>query len=167
MKPLFKNVTRYTQKNYQQFVRFHNNKFNARYMLYTFIMSLLILYCVILNVLQKNIWFVLIFILILLGFLFIRICIPSIRYKKACNQYKNGKSDTFAFTFYNHFFTIGKIRYYYFKLHKVYETKDYFYLYFDEDNAALVSKNGFKLGKPNDFSDFIKKKCLLKYSKQN
>ena len=52
------------------------------------------------------------------------------------------------------------------KLHKVFETKEYFYLYVNEDTAFLVSKNGFKLGNSNDFSEFIKKKCLLKYSKQ-
>jgi len=44
---------------------------------------------------------------------------------------------------------------------------DYFYLYFNEDYAALVSKNGFKLGDSKDFSKFIKKKCLLKYQRNS
>ena len=49
---------------------------------------------------------------------------------------------------------------------KVFETKDYFYLYLDEDTAFLVSKSGFKIGTPKDFSEFIKKKCIFKYSKE-
>ena len=64
------------------------------------------------------------------------------------------------------YFEIDKTRVYYFKLHKVFETKDYFYLYLDEDTAFLVSKSGFKLGTPKDFSEFIKKKCIFKYSKE-
>ena len=46
------------------------------------------------------------------------------------------------------------------RLFKVFETKDYFYLYIDDENAVLVSKNGFKLGTAEEFSEFIKKKCL-------
>ena len=67
-----------------------------------------------------------------------------------------------TFNFYKFYFEIDKTRVYYFKLHKVFETKDYFYLYLDEDTAFLVSKSGFKLGTPKDFSEFIKKKCIFK-----
>lgn len=167
MKPLFKNTTKYTEKNYQKFVNFHNKKYNFTYLLYTFIMSLLILYCVILNIIQKNFLFVLIFIIALAGFLFCRLYLPSFRYKKVCETYKNVKETKYTFIFYKNFFTIGKDRFYYFKLYKVFETKDHFYLYVDEDNAALVNKNSFTLGNAVDFSNFIKKKCLFKYSKQD
>ena len=53
------------------------------------------------------------------------------------------------------------------ELYKVIETNDYFYLYFNEDYAALVSKNGFKLGDSKEFSKFIKKKCFLKYQRNS
>ena len=61
---------------------------------------------------------------------------------------------------------IENTKIYYFKLYKVFETQDYFYLYLDEDTAFLVSKSGFKIGTPKDFSEFIKKKCIFKYSKE-
>ena len=52
---------------------------------------------------------------------------------------------------------------YYFKLHKVYETKDYFYLYLNKDYSLIVSKDGFTIGNSRKFSKFIKKKCIFKY----
>ena len=79
----------------------------------------------------------------------------------------NSKKETgFIFTFYKNYFTINKKTIYYFKLFKVFETKDYFYLYIDEDTAALVSKKGFEIGTAEEFSNFIRKKCLLKFSKE-
>ena len=51
------------------------------------------------------------------------------------------------------------------KLYKVFETKDYFYLYINPDYAMLVNKNSFEIGTSDDFRKFIKKKCLLKYRK--
>ena len=64
------------------------------------------------------------------------------------------------------YFKIEKKVYPYLKLYKVFETQDYFYLYIDEEHAALVNKKGFKIGNVEAFTDFIKKKCLFKYSKQ-
>lgn len=166
MKPLFKNITKYTEKNFQQFVNFHETKFTFKYNLYTIAMSLLILYCIVLSAIKKEIKLLFVFIAILILFLIIRIYIPNQKYIKTKKDLKSKKASNFVFVFYNNFFTIGKKRFYYFKLHKVYETKDYFYIYVDEDNAALVSKIGFTQGTPKDFSEFIKKKCLLKYNKE-
>lgn len=166
MKPLFKNITEYTEKNFQQFVSFHAKKFTFKYNLYTIIMTLLIIYCIILCVVKKDIKLLFLFIAILILFLLFRIYIPNQRYLKTRKDLKLKKSTNFVFSFYNNYFTIGKKRFYYFKLNKVYETKNYFYIYIDEDNAALVNKSGFVLGTSNDFSNFIKKKCLLKYSKE-
>lgn len=88
------------------------------------------------------------------------------RYQDTKKKYSKNRESCFTFSFYNFYFTINKNTFYYFKLYKVYETKDYFYLYIDDENAAMVSKNGFKVGTAEEFSKFIKKKCLLKYSKQ-
>lgn len=169
MKPLFENTTKYTINNYQKFLQFHKNKFSFSYNAYTIIMVILLLYCIILNIIERKIWLFLFFILLLTAFLWLRIIYPLSKYKKSYNAIKNakGKEQTFTFNFYNHFFTLNKVRFYYFKLFKVYETKDYFYLYVNDDNAALVSKQGFKNGKTSEeFTEFIKKKCMLKYSKK-
>ena len=98
-------------------------------------------------------------------YIFMRIYMPMKRYVQTKTKYEN-KSSYFTFNFYKFYFEIDKTRVYYFKLHKVFETKDYFYLYLDEDTAFLVSKSGFKIGTPKDFSEFIKKKCMFKYSKE-
>lgn len=166
MTPLFKNKTKYTEQNYQQFVNFHSKKYNFSYYTYTIIISLLMVYCCILGIIQKDFGITLLFACMLIVFLILRIYIPNRSYLKTKKDLKSEKNNLFIFNFYQHYFTIGKSRLYYFKLHKVFETKDYFYLYVDEENAALVSKSGFEIGTPDDFTNFIKKKCLLKYSKQ-
>lgn len=166
MKPLFKNITKYSDQSYQQFVDFHTNKYNNSYKFYTIIISILFVYCIILNITQKNIGLSLLFIGMLVGYLMMRVYVPAKEYVKNKKRFSDNKSSFFTFTFYKFFFTVDSQRFYYMKLHKVFETKEYFYLYVNEDTAFLVSKNGFKLGNSNDFSEFIKKKCLLKYSKQ-
>lgn len=169
MKPLFENTTKYTINNYQKFLQFHRNKFSFSYNAYTIIMAILLIYCIILNIVEKKLLLFLFFVLLLIAFLWWRIIYPLSNYKKSYNAIKNakGKEQTFTFHFYKQFFTLNKVRFYYFKLFKVYETKEYFYLYINDDNAALVSKDGFKNGKtPEEFAEFIKKKCMFKYGKQ-
>ena len=167
MNPLFKNVTTYTGQNYKQFMKFHNNKYNFSHNAITLIFTIMLLYCTIMNIMSKNILYSFILILILILFLLYRLFLPAYRYKKTTSEYKKNKSVNFVFSFYNNYFTIGKKRYYYFKLFKVFETDEYFYLYLNPDRAALVSKNGFKIGSSTEFANFIKKKCLFKYTKNN
>lgn len=164
MKPLFKNETKYTTEIYQLFLDFHNKKYSFSQNTYIIIMVILLTYCIIFNIIQKNVSFVLLFFALLLLLFFLKIYLPVKRYKKTKKQVK--KNNTITFNFYNLYFTINKSTFYYFKLYKVFETKDYFYLYVNEDNAALINKNGFKIGSAEEFSKFIKKKCLFKYRKQ-
>ena len=163
LKPLFKNITRYNSKNYNNFIKFHGNKYNTSYGLTTLLLSIMLIYCSIINLLNKNFLLGLFLFLALILFLYCRLYLPVKRYNKTTKEYKNNKQIAYTFVFYEYFFTINKKRFYYFKLHKVFETKDYFYLYINDNDAALVSKTGFNLGNCNDFTNFIKKKCFLKY----
>lgn len=166
MKPLFKNITIYNSKNYNQFIKFHGEKFSFSYTMYTLISAVLLIYCIVLNIIQKNIILIFLFLtMLILTFLF-RMYIPMKKYQKTKKQYSKNKENSFTFSFYKFYFTVQKKAFSYFKLYKVFETKDYFYLYIDEENAVLVSKNGFKKGTAKEFSEFIKKKCLFKYSKE-
>ena len=165
MKLLFKNVTKYDSKAYNKFVNFHNKKYNDSYFFITVFMCLLFLYCCILNFKSKNTILGLGFIKTLLIFLFCRFYLPVRRYKKTSKRYENNQKSLYTFSFYQHFFKIDNEKFYYLRLYKVIESDDYFYLYFNNNYAALVSKNGFKFGNTQDFSNFIKKKCLLKYRK--
>ena len=163
---LFKNTTKYNSKNYNQFIEFHNKKYALSNNFYTIIMTILLIYCIILNIKKSNIPFIFLFIALLVGFLLCRIYFPIKRYQKTQKKLSNIKEVGYTFSFYNLYFLLDEKVIYYFKLYKVFETKDYFYLYLNPDYAMLVSKNGFKIGTAEDFSNFIKKKCLLKYRKQ-
>ena len=167
MKPLFKNTTIYNSKNYNQFVKFHGKKFSFSYNTYNIIMSLLLIYCIITNIIQKNILLILLFLALLIIWFLFRIYWPMKKYEKTQNKYSKNKQSTVTLSFYKFYFVIEDKTIYYFKLYKIFETKDYFYLYINEQNAILVSKTGFEIGTSEEFSKFIKKKCLFKYSKQS
>lgn len=166
MKPLFKNTTKYNSKNYNEFINFHSKKFNFSYNAYTLIMCILLLYCIILNIFQKDIWLILLFSILFALMILFRLYLPMKRYQKNKKMYSKDKQLSITFTFYPFYFSIGKKFYPYMRLYKVFETKDYFYLYINEDVAALVSKTGFNLGTSDKFSEFIKKKCFFKYRKE-
>lgn len=166
MKPLFKNVTTYTPKNYNKFINFHSNKYSRSYFAYTLLFAIMIIYCLIVNIIHKNVLLVFMFILILIVFLICRTYIPAYRYNKNKKKCTNGKNMTFSFAFYKYYYTVNKHRFYYFKLHKIFETEEFFYLYVDNENASLLEKSGFVIGSSEQFSEFIKKKCMLKYSKE-
>ena len=167
MKLLFKNKTIYNSKNYNQFIKFHGEKFNFSYNMYTFVMLALILYCIILNIIQKNILLFLLFIGMFTLTILLRMFMPVKKYQKTKKNFAKNKQTTISIDFFKFYFKVEEKPYPYFKVYKVFETNDYFYLYINEGNAVLVSKNGFELGSVEDFTDFIKKKCLFKYSKQN
>lgn len=166
MKPLFKNVTIYNSKNYNQFLEFHGKKFSFSYNAYTIMMTILLVYCIVLNIIQKRIAFIFLSLILLIIFLMFRLYLPMKRHQKTNKQYSKNKENSFTFSFYKFYFTVEKEIYYYFKLYKIFETTDFFYLYINEENAVLVSKIGFKKGTAEEFGEFIKKKCLFKYSKE-
>ena len=147
---LFKNITKYNSKNYNQFIEFQIK--NISLMDYR-------------NIKKLNIPFLFLFVALLIGFLLWRIYFPMKRYQKTQKKLSNIKEASYTFSFYNLYFLLDKKAIYYFKLYKVFETKDYFYLYINPDYAMLVSKSGFELGSAEDFSKFIRKKCLFKYRK--
>ena len=163
---LFKNVTKYNTKNYNEFIEFHSKKYSFSNNFYTIIMTILLIYCVILNIKQKSIPLIFLFLGLLIGFLLLKIYLPMKRYQKTQKNLAKTQETGFTFSFYEWYFLLDKKPIYYFKLYRVFETKDYFYLYINPAYAMLVSKKGFKIGTAEEFSKFIKKKCFLKYRKQ-
>ena len=51
----------------------------------------------------------------------------------------------------------------YFQITRMTETKEYFYMYFGEDNAYFVKKSGFKEGDADAFRTFMKEKLGKKF----
>ena len=159
MKVLFKNTTKYTKENCNNFEKFHVNKFGGKELTQIILMSLLFLYMLIFNIVYKN-WIFILFVIIL------GIIIYFFKKYKPTQKVKN-KMQTFTFYFYNHYIKIRHKKNFerltYFNIHKIYETDKYFFLYLDEKNSLILSKEGFEIGEAKEFSKFIKSKCPLKY----
>ena len=105
--------------------------------------------------------------LIILGiFCFYRFLYPLKKVEKELKTDKFKNEREFVFTFYEKFFVISdrkfseKIKYW--KLHRVYETENFFYLYIDAEHAFLLNKSTFIKGNHSEFFKFLKKKIWYK-----
>lgn len=168
MEILFKNKTKYTKQSYEKYLQFHQNKYGDKYKFNTIVIILLICFCLIMNLKYNNYNTAIILIIALITFCFYRLFYPVKKVKKELKTEKFEKEKEFTFTFYDKFFVISdkklseQIRYW--KLHKVYETKDFFYLYINKDHAFLLDKSAFTKGDISKFLQFLKKKIWYKIS---
>ena len=103
-KVLFKNITSYNNKNYAQFLKFHNDKYECSYNSYTIIMSILLIYCVIINIKNKNILTTLLFILLLISFVLLRFYLPLRRLKKTKENIRKSSTSIHTFFFYYYYY---------------------------------------------------------------
>lgn len=167
MKELFKNTTTYTKQEYQKFLDFHEKKFQSSYNVYTLFISFLLLLCAGFQIAYRNLTLFFIFLLLFICFIAYRIFHPLYIVKKQVKEKKVSPSATNTFLFYNNYLKVynqkGESQLSYFKLHRIYETKYYFYLYLDHTYAFLVSKAGFENDVAKDFGVFIKGKMKGKY----
>lgn len=167
MKLLFENTTKYTQEIYNTFLEFHSKKFGFSYVLYNVISIALILFCIVMLVAYHYLTIAIFLCCILTGFILWRYLHPIMEVSKEFNSEKIQKETSFTFKFYKTFFTcqddkfISKIKYY--KLRKVFETDNFFYLYIDRNHSFLIDKSKFKYNNSSDFSNFIKKKLWFNY----
>lgn len=168
-KLLFKNSTKYSQKLYDDFTHFHNEKNSASYDVFTIFILILLIYCIIATIKAKVIFLTVTFIISFLVFIVYRLFGPIYLYKKESNKEAVTEQQTFKFYFYNSYFKVrdnlesDKISY--FKLRRVYETKKYFYLYLTKKYSLIISKASFTQGTAEEFSNFMKTKMKFKYSK--
>lgn len=169
MKVLFKNKTKYTRQMYKEFLEFHQEKYGATYIGYTVLCIILFVFCIIVQIQSQNFLLSILTILILIGFVCWRFYNPIKTVKKEIQSEVIENEQEFLFKFYEKKFIIYgrkmKSEMNYWKLYKIFETDDYFYLYIDKTHAFLLSKNGFEYGTPEEFADFMRKKCLFKFKK--
>lgn len=171
MKLLFKNRTQYTKKAYQTYLEFHQKKYGTTYRFYTICITLLIFFCLAMQI-KFHYYGLSIFLMIALTcFLLWRFFHPIAEIKKEWHSNKIQKEKEFSFRFYEKYFqivdTINTSKMSYWKLKHVFETDHFFYLYLDKNHAFLLAKEGFVIGNEKDFSTFIKRKCRLIYRKIN
>lgn len=168
MKILFKNKTKYTKEVYNQFLEIHRIKYNFSYRLYTVITIILIFFCLTLQVQYHNYTLAVLFCIIFTIFFLWRFLHPFFIVNNELQSDKIINEKVFSFIFYDNFFKIRydksfyKLKYY--KLYRIFDTNDFFYLYIDRNHAFLLNKNDFCIGNAKDFALFIKKKCRFKYS---
>lgn len=162
----FQNTTEYNINEYKKFVEFHAEKYNFKYHLYTIFIMALIIFCMVLQFSNGNIFLGISFVLVLGIFLFYRILHPLFLTKKEASSKKVQKKMKNTYTFYDNFAIISngkdnvKLKYY--RFYKIFEEEDRFYLYLDKNHSYILLKNNFSIGNANDFYSFIKKKLWIK-----
>lgn len=161
MKVLFKNTTKYTKENTNNFLEFHTNKYGKKEIMKILLIGICIFYIFIFNMINKN-W------KLVIGVIFFGIILLLIeKYKIESKNRTRSKVKQFTFFFYEKHIKIKYKRHFerlkYFNLHKVFETDKYFFLYLDEKHSLILSKEGFEIGTTKGFSKFIKGKCPFKY----
>lgn len=166
-KLLFKNSTQYSKKLYDNFTRFHNKKNSTSYEIFTIFILILLAYCIFATINAKLIFLGITFIIVFILFIFYRFFVPIYVYKKESKKKAITKELTFKFYFYDTYFKVrdnlNYDKFAYFRLYKVYETDNYFYLYLSKNYSFIIDKKSFSLGSSKDFSSFIKNKVKFKY----
>ena len=167
MEELFENRTKYTQKEYDIFLKSYANEYSTSenlYMLFNFGFFGL---CMIIAFIEKEIVLA-IGILVGLGIYFwYKLIRPAVRTQKTKKSNKLNGEFTNIFKFYQRYFDVqnpeGKAKIYYAKIYRVVETKQYYYIYLTREHAFIISKIGFTKGNVLDFTEFMKKKVFFKY----
>lgn len=169
LKILYKNTTKYNESIYLEFLQFHKQKFGLKYTLYTAFIVGLLLFCLVLQIKIHNLSLAIIFCIAVTCFFLWRYLHPISEVSKDLNSNKIQNEEEFTFIFYEKYFKIrnrlktNKVKYY--ELYKVFETSKFFYLYIDKTHSLLLDKEKFSIGLPNDFSNFMHKKCWYKFKK--
>lgn len=166
MKVLFKNTTKYDKENCNNFIRFHNNKYGVKELIKVILIILFFIYVIIFNLVYKN-WASVILILAIGVLLYF---VEKYKNKKQNNNKNKVQIKEFTFYFYEKYLKIKYKRQFervrYFEIKKVFETKDNFFLYMDEKSSLIIDKDKFEIGTSKEFSQFIRRKCPLRYSRE-
>ena len=167
MEELFENKTKYTQKAYDIFIDSYMQEYslsNKLFMLWNFSFFG---FCAVLAFYSKEIMLgiaIIIGLLIYLAFIVVK---PILEGKKVQKSEKLSGTFINTYKFYKKYFRAenpdGEAQIYYFKLYKIVETEEYFYLYISRDYAFIMAKSGFTKGTIEEFTNFMRKKIYLKY----
>ena len=165
MKVLFKNTTKYTKENCDNFLEFHNDKYGRKELIKLILAIICAGYIIVFNIINMNL-------ILLLGVTLVGFMLYFYKKNKYEEEKKNKKKiKEFTFYFYEKHIKIKYKRNFerlkYFQLHKVFETEEYFFLYTDEKKSLILSKDGFEVGTAKAFSKFIKGKCPFKYKNED
>ena len=167
MDELFKNKTRYSEKEYNLFLKSYEKEYGFSDTLYIIFNIGFFSLCLVLAILNKEIFLSVVILIGLLIYIWYKFIRPTKKIKEETQSNKIKNEYTNTFYFYKYYFRVenpeGKAQISYYKIYKVIETKTHFYIYIARNYAFIISKQGFINSKSEDFSQFIKKKTRLKY----
>ena len=162
MKVLFKNITKYDKENRENLINFHTSKYGKKELIKFVLMTIVFIYVFIFNLIYKN-WYSILMLLLLTMIMYL---VYKIKEKKENKRNKNIIKE-YTFGFYEKYIKIRYRRQYqkiiYLNIKKIFETDKNFFLYTDDTHSLILDKEGFVIGTPEEFSEFIKKKCPFKY----
>ena len=172
MKILFKNKTKYNTQTYRNFLEFHQRIYGTRYRIIILCAIMVILFLVIMQLTYKKITLAVGIILVVILAFLIELKHNADTVKNELDSKKIKNEDIFSFIFYDKWIKIrenndlNKIYYMkYYKIRRVYETNDYIYIYINKTHALVLNKSYFVIGTAENFSEFIKRKCIFRYKK--
>ena len=167
MEELFENKTKYSQEEYEKFLKSYEEEYATSENAYMLFNILFFGFCMILAFRNNEILLgiaLLIGLLIYIWFKFIR---TAKRNKKDRKSSKLSGNFINTYKFHKNQFSVdnpeGKAQIFYFKLYRVVETNTNYYIYISRDMAFIMSKDSFTKGNSLEFSQFIKKKMFTKY----
>ncbi len=162
----FKNVTKFNDKMYDEFLRFHTKKNLLKYIFSILIIVIALSYVIIYNIKISNIKSIFLIFIFMIFIVLYKIISPKIKIKQEKESKKIKEEYEFEFWFYEDYFLIKRLekqeKFLYRHIYRAYETNNFFYLYINKDNAFILNKKGFLKGSIEDFKDFISVKCILK-----
>ena len=167
MEELFKNKTKCTQKEYDEFLKVQEKE-NALYELLYIIFNITFFsMCLVLAVINKEYLLSLALFIGLLIYGWYKFIRPRTKIEKEKKSKKLIQEYINTYTFYKHYFKTenpdGTAQTYYLKITKVVETRRAFYIYIAREYAFIISKDGFIDSNCEEFKKFIKNKVKARY----
>ena len=167
MEELFVNVTKCTEQEYKKFLQSYAKEYAVPELLGILFYCAFFIFCIYLTIRHQEFKLLAILIIAFILFLYYKLILVPNKRRKQANEKILGKECVNKYIFYNNFFSTisndGEAQTLYFKMYRVVETKTNFYIYIAREYAFILSKDGFKDNKLDEFRQFIKKKALLKY----
>lgn len=158
----FVNETEHSDVAIKTFANFQAYRRNLFVPVFTIVIALIALYVVWKSGVDDN-WWMLLLLAACVVFSIYKLATAGTAITKAMiRSYGKLRSRRAAYYFYEGDFRITGLQasnlHPYFQITRMYETKEYFYMYFGEDNTYFIKKDGFKEGDADSFRAFMKEK---------
>lgn len=157
---LLRNTTAYNEEVAHAFVRFHFSRRRLGLMIGYGLFALLILAAVFLVDAE---WYMKLIFFAAAVFLVVWMCLmPGKLFNNVMATFKKSRVKENEYTFREDDFRIAGIQsasvYPYFQITRAYETGKYFYLYFGEEQAYYIAKDGFTVGDADGLRELLKRR---------